>query len=171
MTKIHDFKESLKLGEEGESIIINYLENHPNYTEIIDVSKAPQYQDIDVDIVLRHVDGQKYLGEIKTDSYKSGNIFYEVKSAEEVQSEGCMNKTQADYLFYYYIKLDDLYIIDMNKYRDWFNKYKDFFDRQGFKKSLKNRRYNGGTYSTIGYAIPLIYLEDKSWVKKIKIKE
>lgn len=168
MEKLHEFKESLKLGDKGEAIVIGYLNNHEQYAEILDVSGNIQYQDIDVDIILKHVSGKTFLGEIKTDSYKTGNIFYEDVSATEVNSKGCMEKTQADFLFYYYIALDELYIIDMPKYREWFINLKPFFDKQGFKKSLKNKRYNGSTYSTIGYAIPLVYLSDKQWVKKIE---
>lgn len=163
--KIHNFKESLILGEQGEEIIVNHIKENKNTKSIIDVRNDKEYQKIDVDIVINHINNNSYYGEIKTDSYKSGNIFYETISAQEVNSLGCMDKTKADFLFYYFINMNKLYTLNMKKYNEWFNKNKSYFDKQGYRKALKNSRYNGSTYSSIGYAIPLILLEKEDWVK------
>lgn len=163
--KIHEFKKSLVLGEEGEKIVMTHIKNNANTKNIIDVRGDKKYQNMDVDVLINHINDNVYLGEIKTDSYKSGNIFYETISAQEVNSEGCMDKTEADFLFYYFINMNKLYTINMKLYREWFDSLNDYFDEQGYRKSLSNKRYNGGTYSTIGYAIPLVLLDNKKWVK------
>lgn len=171
MAKIHEFSESLVMGEIGEVQILDYLEKSPTISRIIDVRKEKLYQKIDVDLVVVMNTGEELKLEIKTDSYKSGNLFYEWTSAVETGSVGCMEKTQADYLFYYFINLQTMYIFEMDRYREWFNENKSMFDFLGYRKTLKNRRYNGGTYETVGYAFPTAILEDlqPKWMRKVYI--
>ena len=171
MVKVHDFKKSLVVGEMGEEMILDYLQKSPSISKIIDVRSEKLYQKMDVDLVVVTEEGQELKLEIKTDSYKSGNIFYEWTSAVETGSIGCMEKTQADYLFYYFINLQTMYIFEMDRYRDWFNENKEMFDYLGYQKRLKNKRWNGGTYETVGYAFPIRILEDLSpkWMRKVYI--
>lgn len=105
--------------------------------------------------------------ELKTDFTTYPNFFYEEISALETGSKGCFEKTEADRLMYYFIKLDILYIFDMLKFREWFHENKEDFIKKGYKKQLKNSRYNGSTYTTVGYAFPRTLLENKPWVTKI----
>ena len=171
MTKIHNFKDSLALGEMGEEIILDYLQKSPTIQRIIDVRDEKLYQKMDVDLVVVTKDEQELKVEIKTDSYKSGNIFYEWTSAVETASVGCMEKTQADYLFYYFINLQTMYIFDMAAYRDWFNENKEMFDFLGYQKRVKNSQWNGGTYETLGYAFPITILDDLNpkWIRKVYV--
>ena len=138
MVKVHDFKKSLVVGEMGEEMILDYLQKSPSISKIIDVRSEKLYQKMDVDLVVVTEEGQELKLETKTDSYKSGNIFYEWTSAVETGSIGCMEKTQADYLFYYFINLQTMYIFEMDRYRDWFNENKEMFDYLGYQKRLKN---------------------------------
>lgn len=104
--------------------------------------------------------------EIKTDRYTSGNIFYETMSNKEYDVAGCMIKSKADFLFYYFTVTHELYIMKFNQYREWFNENIDNFN----KKELKNidrKRIN--TYTSVGYLIPKAYLETnfKGYKKEI----
>ena len=171
MAKIHNFKDSLVIGTLGETHILDYLHKNPNIKDIVDVRNDALYRKMDVDFVAIMSSGQELKIEIKTDSYKSGNIFYEWTSAVETDSIGCMQKTKADFLFYYFVNLDVLYILDMPAYRDWFETQKAMFDLLGYKKSLRNKRYNNTTYETVGYAFPTDILDDLSprWLRKVYV--
>lgn len=154
--KTHKFGNSLKIGDEGEKIVQEFLQNNPKVANIEDVSGVDEYRDRDIDLVVKFIDGKEATVEIKTDTYTSGNIFFETVSNLEYSVPGCMYKTQADYLFYYFTKTKELYILQMGKYREWFEANKSHFT----EKKLKNiNRKEDGTYTSIGYTIPKVYLE------------
>ena len=94
--------------------------------------------------------------EIKTDNYNSPNIFFETLSCVETNSLGCMRKTQADFIFYYFLKTKELYILRAKPLNAWFDKNIDKFS----KKSFRNKRFNGvDLYTSEGYTIPKKILE------------
>ena len=168
MQKVHHFRESLKVGERGEALIMDYLEKSPNVRKIIDVRDSKLHQEIDVDLLVKMNSGQELKIEVKTDTYTSGNIYYETMSALETGSIGCFEKTEADYMFYFFMNLKTLYILKMDEYRKWFNDKKELFDILGYQKRPKNSRYNGSTYTSVGYAFPVEILEeeDPRWMRK-----
>lgn len=172
LVKVHNFRESLKVGEVGEERILDYLQKSATVDKILDVRDNKMYQNIDVDLVVKMKTGDELKIEIKTDTYRSGNIYYETMSAVETGSIGGFEKTEADYLFYYFINLSTLYILDMNEYREWFRSKKEMFDFLGYQKKPKNARYNGSTYTSIGYAFPVTTLENEepNWMRKVYIK-
>ena len=49
--------------------------------------------------------------EAKADKVISSNIFFETISNKEKNTLGCMLKTEADYIFYYFIAFKELYIL------------------------------------------------------------
>lgn len=156
--KPYSFSQSNKLGKTGEQIIYNYLFSLPDVIDIIDVSDDYEYQEKDIDLLVefKNKPGKYKPIEIKTDSYNSGNIFYETKSCVELGTLGCMEKTKARLLLYYFINTKELYQIVMNPYRKWFEENRDKFS----KKSVVN--YTHGydeIYHTIGYTIPKKFLE------------
>ena len=154
--KVHNFKESILVGNNGEEIVKSYISNLDNVESIEDVSEVKTYQNKDIDLIVKFVNGSTATVEIKTDTYTSGNIFFETVSNFEFNIPGCMYKTEADYLFYYFTKTKELYIISMKDYRAWFESNKGRFT----EKKLKNvNRKNNGTYTSIGYTIPKIFLE------------
>lgn len=132
------------------------------------MSNNREYFEKDIDFIIEFHSGKKQTMELKTDTTTYPNLFYEEISAMETNSIGCFEKTEAERLFYYYIKLDILYIFDMPKFRAWFKENKENFIRSGYQKKLKNNRYNGTTYTTLGYAIPRRLFEGENWVKKIE---
>lgn len=170
MAEAHNFTDSLKKGDVGEELILNYLNKNDNIDYIEDVSNNVDYQKVDIDSIIHFKSGKTQTLEIKTDFYKSPNFFYEVMSAIETGSVGCFEKTEADRLIYYYINLNLLYVFDMPKYREWVRSNKEEFDKK-YGKYLKNNRYNGTQYTSFGYAFPryLIDSKDYYWVSKKEI--
>lgn len=155
--KTHDFRESIKVGQKGEELIKNYLRQNTKIQDIQDVSNNPTYQKDDIDLVVTFTNGKTGTIEVKTDRYTSGNIFYETVSNKEYGVPGCMVKSKADFLFYYFTETRELYIMDFAKYKNWFDNNIHNFR----KKELKNiDRKRTSTYTSIGYTIPKSYLEE-----------
>lgn len=148
---VHNFNKSINIGDYGERIIGAYLEANPNIVNVIDVSKDKKYQDMDIDFIAKLKNGEDISIELKTDTYDTGNIFYEAISNKEHNVLGCMIKSKAKCLLYYFIKTKELYIIDFKAYKKWVNKNNKRFTRKRIKNI--NRWGNAITHS-IGLLIP-----------------
>ena len=148
---VHNFNKSINVGDYGEQIIKSYFKKNPNVSNVTDVSQDKKYQDADIDFLVELKNGENISVELKTDTYDTGNIFYEAISNKEYNVLGCMIKSKAKCLFYYFIKTKELYIIDFKAYKKWVNKNNARFA----KKTIKNinRRGNGITHS-VGLLIP-----------------
>lgn len=154
--RIHEFNKSInEVGKVGEGIILNYLKSNPNIEQVQEVQDEKYYQELDIDFLAKTHCGSEHSIEVKTDTYLSGNLFYETMSCIETGSKGCMDKTKADYLFYYFIKSNELYMIKVKEFREWFYDNKSRFSQ----KKIKNKRHNGGIYTSEGYTIPKAVIE------------
>lgn len=168
---IHNFSTSLSKGEMGEKLVYDYLKTQSNIQDIVDLRDDFLARDKDIDFRIIFNSGKEQTVEIKTDFYKSANLFYEVYSSMETNSAGCFEKTEADRLMYYFYNMHILYIFDMPKFRYWVQQNRAEFEKRGYGKELKNSRYNGSTYTSYGLAIPRRLLEEENypWVKRIDI--
>ena len=132
--KTHDFNVSIIGGEFGEAEIIKGLDKYIAEKKIVfqgyrildyqDVRAWKLYQNKDIDFIVRLINDKtgaiinKTL-EVKTDSFydadkfvrleKNYNLFIETKSSKNKM--GCMLKTDADILLYYYITLGYFYVM------------------------------------------------------------
>lgn len=167
----HDFNESLHKGDKGERILLRYLNSRPSIEQVEDVTGNPEYQDKDIDFLIHFTNGTTQSLEIKADFYRSPNIFYETLSAVETNSPGCLEKTEAERLAYYFVEYNILYIFDMAKLREWVHLNWELFESRGYTKTLKNYRYDGNKYTSKGFAIPRTIIEDSlaDWMVKTKI--
>lgn len=167
MKKIYEFNESLNVGELGEDIIEEYLNKLGNVKKIVSVKNIKKYQEKDIDFLVYLSNGKKVTIEVKSDSYKSGNLYYETKSCIEFNTLGCLEKTKADYIFYYFLNLNVLYIFKTNKFRSWVHKEIKAYDLNPKvskiqKKEVYNKAYNKtDLYTSQGYTIPLNYIESE----------
>lgn len=157
MQKTHDFKESFLVGKKGESLIKEWLSAQPGVKTINDLSDDPAWWPKDIDISAEMDSGETVTYEIKTDRYTSGNIFYETVSNVEHNVPGCMVKSEADFLLYYFTETRELYIIKFPEYKAWFDKNKAKFKKKELKNIDKKRK---GTYTSVGYTIPKKFLEE-----------
>lgn len=157
--KVHVFENSKIIGDEGEKIIKDFLNSLPIVHRVVDMANNKLFYHKDVDFVVQMEDGKKLRSEIKTDTYTSGNIYYETMSNQEYKVEGCMQKTDCDYLFYYFIKFDKLYILKMDKYKALMERLIKENHPALQRKSVKNQKTNYISHS-IGYTFPLCVLEE-----------
>lgn len=109
------------------------------------------------------INGKQATVEIKTDTYKTGNMFFETISNEEYQTKGCLMKTNADFLFYYFSNYQNgvLYIFKMKAFREFVLNNLSHF---------RMRRVTNTTHTSIGYIVPLSYIENNfSGYKKYSV--
>lgn len=174
--KIYKFENSLNVGYEGEEKVKNFLLSLDNVESIESVQDIKKYQDDDIDFIVKFINKQFATIEVKTDTYKSGNLYYETKSCIEKNTLGCLEKTKADYIFYYFLKYDRLYILKTNLFREWVQEEIKNFNLNPSnsklnKKEVLNKRYSydndNSLYTSEGYTIPLSYLEEKLMNTKI----
>ena len=152
--KVYEFNSSNKIGHQGEQFVKQWiLDLHPNVSSITDVSDDKFYQKQDVDFVVDFINGKQVTIEIKTDTYKTGNMFFETISNEEYQTKGCLMKTNADFLFYYFPNYQNgvLYIFKMKAFRKFVLDNLSHF---------RQRRVTNTTHTSIGYIVPLSYIEN-----------
>lgn len=160
--QIYNFSKSLINGNKGERIIINWLLFQPFSRTLKNVTSNKYYQKRDIDLLLTTniIDDKKtWAIEIKTDSYRTGNLFWEVYSCLEYQTLGCLEKTESDILAYFFIneEKNQLYLFNTKKLRNWVHKNMDSFS----VKTVKNK-----TYSTFGVLIPLTQIPAKFYRKE-----
>lgn len=148
---IHDYDKSINIGKCGEQIIKSYFETNPNIESIVDVSKDLEYRDKDIDFIVKLKNGEDISIELKTDTYDTGNMFYEAISNKENKVLGCMIKSKAKCLFYYFIQTKELYIIDFKAYKKWVNENNKRFAKKKVKNINKRRNDIG---HSIGLLIP-----------------
>jgi hypothetical protein len=167
---IYEFKKSLVVGDEGEIKMKEFLSTLENIEDIKSVQGIKKYQEEDIDFLVKFKNSNNIASiEVKTDTYTSGNLYYETISCIETNTLGCLEKTKADFIFYYFNKFDRLYIFKTNLFREWANKEIDLFNKNPkqsklSKKQVLNKRgwgENKGVYTSEGYTIPLKYLEEK----------
>ena len=146
--KIYKIQEQLNKGKVGEEIIYWWLYNQNFYIE--DVRDEPGYQKEDVDFVIFE-NGEQAKIEVKTDFYTTGNIFVELESTLG-KTRGCLLKTKSDFILYFFIKENKLFIIDTKEFQDYIVENKDRFP----KKIVRNKGYD-----TLGITIPYKILQEE----------
>ena len=144
------FNSDVQVGNKGENIIYDYLMNHPSTDNVMDVSKSWWFQQFDIDFIQIDGDGDVNKIEVKTDRMadRTGNMVYEVYSDKRFYTLGCFEKTKADYIFYYLINTNILYIFNTQELREWVLEH---------QHNLK--LVDMGDYA-LGYIIPLNDLKD-----------
>ena len=110
VTKKNDYSWKLQkeLGERGVVHVIEWLYLLNNTTGVWDVQDEKEYQIKDIDLLWTTESGGEDYDtaktiEVKTDFYTTGNFFFETVSNVKKNTLGCFLKTEADFLFYYFI--------------------------------------------------------------------
>lgn len=169
--KTYNFKTSNELGKFGESIAKKYFDQSNKISSYLDVTDDDIYREKDIDFILNMKNGNVITVEAKADKVPSSNIFFETISDIEKNTLGCMYKTEADYIFYYFIAFKELYILKREPYVNWFKKEHLYLWGCEDKK-VRNEAYDSNGflyyYWTYGYIIPKKYIIEKDFCKIIK---
>lgn len=152
MGKAHIFKNSLEIGLKGKRIIRDFLTEYSDIESIEDVYyKDSKY----IDFIVNFNNKKRYSIIVRTDTYSTGNMFYETYSCVENNTLSWLYQTSSDYLFYYYFNSRELYIINIKDFKIWFYKNKDKFP----EKVFRNIGMNNKIYSSKGCLISKEFLE------------
>lgn len=114
------FINDTKLGQVGERVVVAYLYSLPSTEYVMDVRYMRGYQEHDIDFVLYTKQKKVIPIEVKTDTmaHITGNIAYEVFSHKEWETEGCLEKTKAKFVFYYLVHTNELIYINVKRLRE-----------------------------------------------------
>lgn len=114
------FENDIIRGKTGEKVVHYMLTHSVNIKDVWDVSEDDRYQNKDVDFLVLTLSNQVYGVEVKTDfkAHETGNIFFEVDSAGNV---GCLERTTADFIYYYVYHSKKLYVIITNRLKEFIN--------------------------------------------------
>lgn len=162
------FTGSLKRGELGEEIFLSSFAGMNEVKKVYDARGSARHQDIDVDFIVEFWHKSKLAGspsiavELKTDFTLYQNLYYEKYSCYEMRTAGCMEKTQSDFLIYYYIRKKLYYILKTDSFRAWVHEHSE-----NFIKNFKPERGRFGLYHKAGLLIPTSSIEAAFESKKI----
>lgn len=154
------FTGSLKRGELGEEIFLSNFAGMKDVKKVYDARNSARHQDMDVDFIVEFWHKSKLAGspsiavELKTDFTLYQNLYYEKYSCYEMRTAGCMEKTQSDFLIYYYIRKKLYYILKTDSFRAWVHEHSD-----DFIKNFKPERGRLGLYHKAGLLIPTSSIE------------
>ncbi len=165
--KVHYMEESLVVGKRGEEKVRDFLLSKPYVESYVDVRNLKEFMDVDIDFCVRFKDGSEHGMEVKTDTHsETGNVFFELKSCEQKNTLGCVYKTGAKWMLYYFEDTGVLYILFMPKLREWLDRNMNSF---ATKKVKNQRRFFKGEsdryYYSVGKLVPRWLLEQQSFVR------
>ena len=146
------YKRDKKLGDEGEKLVLNWLREKEGVTNIRDVSKDPQYQKKDIDILFTENGSEKQI-DVKCDTMvdKTGNVFMEIISNNKKYTPGNFIYSEAQYFYYVFSETKRLLVLPLKETRDYVFKHSESF-KIG---RCNNYGYNGEVlYTSLGRLVP-----------------
>jgi hypothetical protein len=137
--KVYEFNSCNDIGRNGEMLM---AELFPNTFEITDGMNG--------DLIFK----TKYKFELKTDTYKSGNFFFERISNIRLNNNGGVWQTKehgCQYYAFYMLKYDKLYIFEVDTILKW-------LDENIYK--YQEKIVTNPTKKSMGYAVPIKDVEN-----------
>lgn len=124
------------------------------------VEDDPAYQEHDIDLLWTILERDRLRiipVEVKGDRYhQTGNFFFETVSNEGKGTAGCFLYTRAEWLFYLFVEIGDLYCLPMSVVRPWF-----LAQLERFSEKRTSTPVSGESYVTVGRLVPIETLLDE----------
>ena len=140
----------MDVARQAAADIESWLKKYRGTIGVVNVEKDPDFQKADIDLIWVSHRGTDTI-EIKADRWQdSGNFFFETESNKEKGAPGCFLYTEANYIFYYFVKPHLLYILPMPQTREWFLANKDRFEERETTTPVGD-----GYYTTVGRLVPI----------------
>lgn len=147
---MYSMNDGLAVAHRATSDITAWLLRQSATVAVKNVENDPRFQRLDIDL-LWQTRGATYSVEIKGDRlHQTGNFFFETVSNRERGTPGCFLYTEANYLFYYFVRTHTLYILPMPQTRDWFRA-----NLQGFRERATRTPVGQTYYTTVGRLVPI----------------
>jgi hypothetical protein len=162
----YSFKQSYDVSKLGVDRVVDLLSLIDDTVDIINVENDKSFQEFDIDLV--HVTNRDVVNiEVKADTYESENFFFETVSNATKGTHGCFMYTRADYLYYYFIKSNKLYVLPVASTREWFLKNINRFP----KKELATKENSRILYHSYGYTVPIkVVMREVYGVKEVDVE-
>ena len=155
MSNQYTMKSRLLVEQSAFPAIKDHLNSFIDTVSITDVTKDREYRKKDIDLLwtINIAPTPQTLSlEIKADTYVSGNFFFETASNAEKGTPGCFMYTEADFVFYYFLKTGELYKLPMPATRQWFKENMNLFQERSTRTPCGGPL---GHYTTIGRLVPI----------------
>jgi len=134
----------------GVDIVTNWLQHRKWVKSVTSKEGDKSYQEVGVDLVVDKKDSTYDWVEVKSDTWKTPNFFFETVSNDKRGTPGCFMKTKAHYLYYVMLNLFEFYILPVQQVRGWF-----LANRSDFvEKKTSTTRRGQVVYNTIGALVP-----------------
>lgn len=149
----------------GKELVRKYLTSLDNVKQVFPLSAIHKYGMQAVDFGISFYDGTSTTILAKIDKYDSRYMYYETISNIEQNIRGRFERTNADYIFYYFTKSNVLYIFRTASFRKWAKNRMIHCDEQSEETNLIRKDYThkhkdrDGYYTSRGYLIPLWMIE------------
>ena len=113
-----NFERDVIFAELGEEKAWWKMVNSPKTKSVLDVRKDGFFQEKDIDFLQQTVDGKVNKIEVKSDrqAHETRNIVYETVSNGNT---GCLLRSNADYVYYYFTESNEVFLISMSALR-WY---------------------------------------------------
>lgn len=147
----------------GKELVRKYLMSLNNVKQIYPAARKYGMQAVDFVVLFR--DGTSATILVKVDKYDSSYMYYEILSNIEQNIHGRFERTNADYIFYYFTESNTLYIFRTASFRKWAKSRMIHCDEQSEETNLIRKDYShkhkdgNGCYTSRGYLIPLWMIE------------
>ncbi len=161
MPQSFSMSDGQKVATRASTEIEAWLREWDGTVSVENVEYEAVYQEKDIDLLWTTAT-RDYSIEIKADRNDgTGNFFFETISNKEKNTLGCFLKTQADFLFYYFVEPRTLYILPMPRTRQWFEEnISRFEEREAATPVGKDH------YITVGRIVPIeVVVKEVSGVK------
>ena len=159
---VNPFNRASTVESEGLKVLLPYLKSKSLNGQFVTTEKGRLSKSIQMKygdaIFNSKSNGQIYAIEFKVErENKHGNLFLETWSNLDYsrRNRGWMDKLDCDYLWYYFLESDELFIVDFPKLWDWafcrseINNYKE----------VKQKKYEQ-LNTTVGRIVPISTLRD-----------
>ena len=145
MARTYSMRDTASVAAQAARDITRWLESDPRTLAVRNVEADPAYQRRDIDLIWQTKGGALAI-EVKGDRYdQTGNFFFETVSNREAGTPGCFLYTEADFVYYYFVRSRQLFLLPMPATRDWFQAR-----LAGFRETSTTTPYPGGHYTTVG---------------------
>ena len=143
--------------------IHNFLYAREETVGIAEASDEEQReQDIDfhwLRLLDNKIEELKVEVKFDTQGHATGNFAFETVSNELKSTPGCILRSEADLLFYYFTESKELWVMDMKEVRSWF--LSEMASVKNRFRSFETYTVVGsGVYSSYGRLVPLADLKD-----------
>lgn len=115
---MNSFRQASEIEKQAEAVLLPYMEKTWPGCVYYATRHHPLVQKFDGDFLVKRCGNAKYI-EIKAERKHTGNLFIETWSNKQRKTLGWFHVCQADWLWYFFLDNNSLYVVPMNSLREW----------------------------------------------------